>query len=66
MAFKEDIRSELIQILGRTNFSLQGESYGLHTIIEPLSRLDTGERDEILKHGRLLAKTDSDLAFHFF
>ncbi len=66
MAFKEDIRSELIQILGRTNFSLQGESYGLHTLIEPLSRLDTGERDEILKHGRLLAKTDSDLAFHFF
>ncbi|MBI3353393.1 MAG: VWA domain-containing protein [Nitrospirae bacterium] len=66
MAFKEDIRSELIQILGRTNFSLQGESYGLHTLIEPLLKLDTGERDEILKHGRLLAKTDSDLAFHFF
>lgn len=66
MAFKEDIRSELIQILGKTNFSLQGENYGLHTLIEPLLKLNTGERDEILKHGRFLAKTDSDLAFHFF
>lgn len=66
MAFKENIRSELIEILGKTNFSLQGESYGLHTLIEPLLKLNIGERDEILKHGRLLAKTDSDLAFHFF
>ncbi len=63
---KEEIRESLLQALGQTNFSINGEDYSLYSAVESLSKLEQKERGEVLKHGNLLAKTDTGLAFHFF
>ena len=66
MLLNEEIRRGLIDVLGQTNFSIEGESYGLHSAVDSLSRLKPDERNEVFKHGTFLAKTDPKLAFHFF
>ena len=66
MLLNEEIRRGLIEVLGQTNFSIEGESYGLHSAVDSLSRLKPDERNEVFKHGTFLAKTDPKLAFHFF
>ncbi|MBI5043489.1 MAG: hypothetical protein HZC10_06615 [Nitrospirae bacterium] len=63
---KEEIRESLLHALGQTNFSINGEDYSLYSAVESLSKLEQKERGEVLKHGNLLAKTDTGLAFHFF
>lgn len=66
MFSNEEIRKGLIEVLGRTNFSIEGESYGLHSAVDSLLRLKPDERNEVFKHGTFLAKTDPKIAFHFF
>ncbi len=66
MFSKEEIRRGLIEVLGQTNFAIKGESYGLHSAVDSLLRLEPDERNEVFKHGTFLAKTDPKLAFHFF
>lgn len=66
MFSKEEIRRGLIEVLGQTNFAIEGESYGLYSAVDSLSKLEPDERKEVFKHGTFLAKTDSKLAFRFF
>ncbi len=66
MFSKEEIRRGLIEVLGQTNFAIEGESYGLYSAVDSLSKLEPDERKEVFKHGTFLAKTDTKLAFHFF
>jgi nitric oxide reductase NorD protein len=76
--YKEQVRAELVQILGRSTFGkdfIEQRFTGVHyarglmsidAAVDSIVTLDPKTKEEVYELGRELARRDSEMAYHYF